>query len=72
MGNGDPVLAALAEQVECYRRLSKLAAIVLKPFAHDGYLRRMPPPFGNWTKFRNFPRPRPHRRPSPAPDDRVS
>jgi hypothetical protein len=25
--NGDPVLSALAEQVECYRRLSKLAAI---------------------------------------------
>jgi L-lactate dehydrogenase complex protein LldF len=64
--------AAMARHPRTIRMLSKLAAIVLKPFAHDGYLRRMPPPFGNWTKFRNFPRPRPHRRPSPAPDDRVS
>lgn len=47
------------------RAIGKLAAIVLKPFAHNGYLRRMPGPFGNWTKYRNFPRPRPHKRPEP-------
>ena len=40
--------------------MGRLAAVLLKPFARDGYLRRMPPPFGNWTKYRDFPRPRPH------------
>jgi len=47
------------------RAIGKLAAIVLKPLAHNGYLRRMPGPFGNWTRYRNFPRPRPHKRPEP-------
>ena len=40
--------------------------MLLKPFAHNGYLRRMPGPFGNWTKYRDFPRPRPHKRPPPV------
>ncbi len=46
-----------------FARLENSRAIVLKPFAHNGYLRRMPGPFGNWTKYRDFPRPRPHKRP---------
>jgi L-lactate dehydrogenase complex protein LldF len=55
--------ASMARYPRTMRALGKLAAIVLKPFARNGYLRRMPGPFGNWTKFRDFPRPRPHKRP---------
>ena len=55
--------AKTARYPRTIRALGKFAAIVLKPFAHNGYLRRMPGPFGNWTKYRNFPRPRPHKRP---------
>jgi hypothetical protein len=51
--------------------LGRLAAIALKPFAHNGYIRRMPPPFNAWTKGRDFPLP--HSKPkaadaSPRPD----
>jgi len=55
--------AKTARYPRTVRALGKIAAVVLKPFAHNGYLRRMPGPFGNWTKYRNFPRPRPHKRP---------
>ena len=53
--------ARLARHPRTVRLLGRLAALMLRPFARDGYLRRMPPPFGNWTKFRDFPRPRPRR-----------
>jgi L-lactate dehydrogenase complex protein LldF len=55
--------ARTARYPRTVRALGKIAALVLKPFAHNGYLRRMPGPFGNWTRYRDFPRPRPHRRP---------
>jgi len=59
--------ARLARYPRTVRALGKFAAMVLKPFARNGYLRWMPGPFGNWTKYRDFPRPRPHRRPAPGP-----
>ncbi len=59
--------AGIARHPRTARLLGKIAAQMLKPFAHNGYLRWMPPPFGNWTKYRNFPRPHPQkRRPAPA------
>jgi len=57
--------ATAARHPRTIRMLGKFAAMVLKPFAHNGYLRRMPGPFRNWTKYRDFPRPRPHERPEP-------
>ena len=54
--------AATARYPRTIRALGKFAAMVLKPFAHNGYLRRMPGPFANWTKYRDFPRPRPRKR----------
>jgi len=64
--------ARTARYPRTIRALGRFAATVLKPFAHDGYLRRMPGPFRNWTKYRNFPRPRPHKRPDPAAPSRPS
>src|SRR5271155_1342140 len=57
--------AKTARHPRTIRMLGRFAAMVLKPFAHNGYLRRMPGPFRNWTKYRDFPRPRPHERPEP-------
>jgi L-lactate dehydrogenase complex protein LldF len=39
------------------RAAGKFGALMLKPFARDGYLRRMPGPFGAWTRVRDFPIP---------------
>ncbi len=54
--------ARMARHPRTMRILSRIAAAILKPVAHDGWIRRMPPPFGNWTKLRDFPRPRPRGR----------
>jgi L-lactate dehydrogenase complex protein LldF len=53
--------ARLARHPMVIRTLGRLGALMLRPFARDGWLRRMPPPFGNWTKIRDFPAPRPGR-----------
>jgi L-lactate dehydrogenase complex protein LldF len=60
--------AQVARYPRTVRALGKFAAMWLKPLAHNGYIRRMPGPFGNWTKYRDFPRPRPRRRPAPGPE----
>jgi L-lactate dehydrogenase complex protein LldF len=64
--------AAVARHPRTIRLLGKIVATMLKPFAHNDYLRKMPPPFGNWTKFRNFPRPRPSEPREAKPDRTVS
>jgi hypothetical protein len=38
--------------------MGRLAALAMWPFARRGYVRWMPPPFGNWTRVRDFPVPR--------------
>jgi L-lactate dehydrogenase complex protein LldF len=37
------------------RILSRAASTFLRPFARDGYLRWLPPPFDAWTQSRDFP-----------------
>jgi L-lactate dehydrogenase complex protein LldF len=54
--------AAIARHPRTARLLGRVGAAALKPFARDGWMRWMPPPFRNWTRLRDFPRPRPHRR----------
>jgi L-lactate dehydrogenase complex protein LldF len=61
--------ARMALHPRTVRFFGKLAAALLKPFARDGYLRWMPPPFGNWTKYRDFPRPHPRKRQPPEPEN---
>ena len=39
------------------RLAGRVGALLLKPFAQDGYLRSMPGPFGAWTRVRDFPVP---------------
>jgi L-lactate dehydrogenase complex protein LldF len=43
------------------RALGRVGAMMLAPFAREGWLRRMPPPFSLWTRTRDFPCPHPHR-----------
>ena len=46
-------------------RLSvQIAHLMLRPFASDGFIKWLPPPFNAWTKARNFPLPR--RKPTPV------
>ncbi|HYB91057.1 MAG TPA: LutB/LldF family L-lactate oxidation iron-sulfur protein [Candidatus Binataceae bacterium] len=54
--------ARMARHPRTIRLLGRLAAIALGPFSRDGWLRRMPPPLGNWTRIRDFPRPHPRKR----------
>jgi L-lactate dehydrogenase complex protein LldF len=51
--------ARLARHPRIARLVGRLAGLMLRPFARDGYLRRLPPPFRPWTRTRDFPAPRP-------------
>ena len=50
--------ARLAGHPRLMRLLTRLAALAAWPFARDGYLRRMPGAFRNWTHTRDFRAPR--------------
>ncbi|MBF6560919.1 MAG: iron-sulfur cluster-binding protein [Candidatus Binataceae bacterium] len=55
--------ARMARHPRTMRLLTRAAAIFARPFAHDGYLKRMPGAFRNWTRWgRDFPAPRFRRR----------
>jgi L-lactate dehydrogenase complex protein LldF len=49
--------ARAARHPTMVRVAGRLGALLLRPFAQDGYLRRMPGPFGAWTRVRDFPVP---------------
>ena len=53
--------AKMAKHPMLMRMLGRIGAIAMKPLAHDGWIRSMPPPFSNWTRIRDFPQPRPRR-----------
>ncbi len=61
--------ARMARHPRVMRMLGRIGAMALRPFAHDGWIRKMPAPFSNWTKIRDFPRPRPHRSKVTAGED---
>jgi L-lactate dehydrogenase complex protein LldF len=50
--------ARLARHPRTLRLLTRCAAVVAWPFTRDGYLRRMPGAFRNWTRTRDFRAPR--------------
>lgn len=51
--------ARMANHPLAVRILGRIAALVMRPLARRGYVRRMPPPFSNWTRGnRDFPVPR--------------
>jgi L-lactate dehydrogenase complex protein LldF len=47
------------------RVMGRVVALAIWPFGRGGYMRRMPPPFGNWTRVRDFPVPPLRRRRKP-------
>jgi len=50
--------ARMARYPRSFRLLSRLGGLMLRPLTRDGYLRRMPGPFKNWTRWgRDFPAP---------------
>ena len=57
--SGARAFARLARYPRLIRIAGKIAALALKPFGRNGYIRKMPPPFSNWTESRDFPKPRP-------------
>ncbi len=62
---GARMFARLARYPRIIRFLGHIAAVLVKPFAENGWIGSMPPPFANWTKVRDFPAPRPgHPRPA--------
>jgi L-lactate dehydrogenase complex protein LldF len=50
--------AQLARHPRTLRLFTRFAAIIAWPFSRDGYLRRMPGAFRNWTRTRDFRAPR--------------
>jgi len=59
--------ASLARHPRTVRLAGRIAALILRPFARDGFLGRMPPPFRGWTRYRDFPLPKPRRARSGKP-----
>ena len=53
--------AQMAKHPSLMRMMGRVGAVLMKPLARDGWIRKMPPPFSNWTRIRDFPQPRPHR-----------
>jgi L-lactate dehydrogenase complex protein LldF len=49
--------AGVLRQPWLYRLLLRLARLVLRPFASEGWLKRLPGPGGGWTSVRDFPAP---------------
>ena len=49
--------ARMARYPRTMRILGPIGGLLLRPFARDGYLRWMPPPFNQWTRGRDFPVP---------------
>jgi L-lactate dehydrogenase complex protein LldF len=54
--------ARIARHPMAVRVAGRIAAVLMRPFARHGYVRRMLPPFSNWTRVRDFPVPRMRKR----------
>ncbi len=64
--------AKMARHPRTFRLLSSIGGLLLRPFARDGYLRRMPGPFKNWTRWgRDFPAPGAWRKPGEKAKDKT-
>ena len=56
--------ARMARYPRTLRLFSRIGGLMLRPLSRDGYLRRMPGPFKNWTRWgRDFPAPGARRKP---------
>jgi len=60
--SGVRMFSRMANHPMTARVMGRMAALVMWPFAHRGYVRWMPPPFSSWTRVRDFPVPRFRRR----------
>jgi L-lactate dehydrogenase complex protein LldF len=59
--------ARMARYPRTFRFFSRFGGLMLRPLTRDGYLRRMPGPFTNWTRWgRDFPAPGARRKASRA------
>jgi L-lactate dehydrogenase complex protein LldF len=47
--------AAIARRPRLMRFMLRVGAFLARPFARDGYFRRIPGPFRGWTRGRDFP-----------------
>ena len=56
--SGVRAFSRMANHPLTVRVMGRMAALAMWPFARRGYVRWMPPPFGNWTRVRDFPVPR--------------
>jgi L-lactate dehydrogenase complex protein LldF len=60
--SGVRAFSRMAKHPLTVRVMGRMAALAMWPFARRGYVRWMPPPFGNWTRVRDFPVPALRRR----------
>jgi hypothetical protein len=60
----------MAQHPRLMRLSALIAHLMLRPFASNGFIKWLPPPFNAWTKTRDFPLPR--RKPTPIASKEVA
>jgi L-lactate dehydrogenase complex protein LldF len=68
--SGAAAFARMAQHPRLMRLSALIAHLMLRPFASNGFIKWLPPPFNAWTKTRDFPLPR--RKPTPIASKEVA